>query len=203
MYAEVLEILEPLLKRRVPVAQRAALYGVEHLGRVERKHRRIAEIGRAYAVFLHAECVRRVIYDLEAVFFGDLFYRLDIAEIAVDMHRHDRAGPVRDKALYLPGVNGIVLRVYIAEHRRAAAADYGVRCRCESERRGDDLALQLQRLDDILKREVAVGKKRDVRYIQILFQLGLQLLMLHAHICQPAAVPYVSYLLAVLLKAGH
>ena len=71
--------------------------GVEYLGRMEAEHGCIAESRRAIAasVFVHAldaEGMGSIIDDLKPVTVSDLLDSINIAKIAVNMHRHDGAG---------------------------------------------------------------------------------------------------------------
>ena len=204
VYAEVLEVLQALLKRAVGIAQRAALNGVEHLRGVEGEHGDIPERGGADAAAPDAEGVRRVVEHMQAVRLGNAVDSVNIAEVAVNVHGHDGDGLIRDERLYLRDIDGIIVGVYVAEHRRAADARDGVGGGGKGEGRGDDLtAAQGEGLQHVFKREVAVGEERDVRHAQILAQRALQRLMLHAHISEPAAVPDIPDLRTEFVEIRH
>ena len=203
MYAEVFQVVELPDHGGVAVAHRAALYGVEHLRGVEGEYGRVAEIGRADAVLFNAECVRRVVEYAQAVPFRDGVDSLCMAEISVNVDGQDGRGPLGDEGVELRLVDGEILGVDVAEHRRAAAAGDGVGGGGKGEGRGDDLAVYVERFQHVLEREVAVGDERQIRRVQVFFQLRFKLAVLHAHIGEPAAVPKPAYLIAVLLKVRH
>ena len=141
-----------------------------------------------------------VIDDLEAVLLRDAVYLLNIAEITVDVYRHDGDGLIGDEGFELADIDGIVGRVDVAEHGGAAAADDRVRGGGKGERRGDYLALEFHSLDDIFKREVAVREQGDILHAEVLLQLRFEPLVLFAHVGEPMAVPDAADLIAVLLK---
>ena len=198
--AEVFEVADALAQGVAPIAERAALDGVEDLGGVEGEHRGVPEAGGADAVLRHAEGVGRVVDDLQAVRLRDAFDGIDIAEVAVDVDGQDGDGAVGDQRLDLRGVEGVGHGVDVAEDRRAAAADDGVGRGGEGEGRGDDLPAQLQRLQDGLKRKMAVGEQTHMGHAEIILQRALESLVLLAHVGQPMAVPDAADLRAVLVK---
>ena len=114
--AEVFHHVKLCLQRRIAVNDRAALDRVEHLGRVEGEHGRVAEVRGADAVFLHAEGVRGVVDHLEPVLLRDCLDGVRVAEVAVDVHRDDRGGLGRDERLDLRGVHCVGRGVNVAEN---------------------------------------------------------------------------------------
>ena len=107
-------------------AYSSALYGVEHLGSVEAEHGSVAEVCGAYAVVSYPESVSRVINDLQSVLCGYPFYALYIAQITINVYRHDSAGPVGDKAFDLADVDGVIVLVDVTEDRLQVVSHDGV-----------------------------------------------------------------------------
>ena len=201
---EVFQIVQPQQGVRVPADGEPALDGVEDLGGVEGEHGRVPEAGGADPVPRDAEGVSRVIEHGQAVAPAEFGDGVHVAELAVHMHRQHGHGVFREPPLQLPGIQGEGLRLHIAEHRRAAAADDGVGGGGEGEGRGQDLPLmQPKGLQQILQRQVAVGVQGQVLAAQIVPQRRLQRLVLHALVGEPAAVPELPDLLTVFLKGGH
>ena len=201
--AEVFQVAQPLQHLRAPHAHRPALDGVEDLGGVEGEHGRVPEIGGADAVFLHGEGVGRIVDDGQAVLFRKGADGVHVAEISVDVHRHNGDGFVGDERLDLCGVHGEALRVNVAEHRRAAAAHDGMGGGGEGEGRGDDLPMQIKGLDHIFQRQMAVGEERQILAAEKALKLCFQRPVLDAHVGQPVAVPELADLRAVFLKVRH
>ena len=98
--AEVFQIIQLGAEGRIPVADGAAFNGVENLGGMEGKHGGIAETSGADTVFYHAEGVSGIIDNFEMMPGGDSRNGFDIAEVAVDMHREDGNGFIRNEGLY-------------------------------------------------------------------------------------------------------
>ena len=144
-----------------------------------------------------------IIEHLELILVRDTLDFLHVADIAIDMHRHDRARPIRDQALDLRHIHREILRIHITEHRRQPVAHDGMRRRSERERRRNDLALQIHRLQRKLERHMAIREEIDVRHAEKLPQCRLQRLVLHAHVRQPARLPDVADLVDVLFKRRH
>ena len=61
--------------------------------------REIAVPGKALAMIAYIEGMRRVVNHLEPVAVGNALDPVDIAGMAVTMHRHDRRGERRDGGL--------------------------------------------------------------------------------------------------------
>ena len=119
---------------------------MEDLCRVETKAGNITKRSRALTLILDAKCMRCIIDDLQLVFVGNPLDLLDIADIAIDMHRHDGTRAIRDQRLELIHVHREVLRIDITEDRRQAIADNRMRRRSKRKRRCDNLSLQIHRL---------------------------------------------------------
>ena len=119
---------------------------MEHLRRMEAEAAHVTERCRALPLVLHAECMCSIIEHLELILVRDTLDFLHVADIAIDMHRHDRARPIRDQALDLRHIHREILRIHITEHRRQPVAHDGMRRRSKCERRRNDLALQIHRL---------------------------------------------------------
>ena len=71
----------------------------------------------AAAVAVHAEGMGGVIDDLEVVVVGNALDGLDVAGVAVAMHRQDGGGARRDRGLDLLRVQVQRVRVDVHEHR--------------------------------------------------------------------------------------
>ena len=201
--AEVLQVAEASAHLLAAAADRSALDGVEHLGRVKAEHRGVTEAGRTYAAAKHPEAVRRVINDRQPVSAGDFSDPVHIAEVAVYMHRQNRRCPLGNQRFQLLRVQGIGNRVDVAEHRGAAAAHDGMCRGREGERRRDDLAVQIKCLDHIFQGQMSVREQGQSVTSEVLLQVFFQFPVLHAHVCQPAAVPQAADLVAVFFKGRH
>ena len=203
MDTEVLQVAESTLNLRAAAADRAALYRVENLGRMEAEHRGIPETGGAHAVSEHTEAVGRVIDHRQAVPGRDLSDPVHIAEVSVNMDRQDGDRLFGDTRLQLLRIQGIGFRVDVAEHRRAAAAHNGMGCGGKGEWRRDDLTVKAKGLDHVLQGQMSVGEQGDLLTAQKLLQFLFQLPMLAAHVGEPVAVPELPDFLAVFLKGRH
>ena len=201
--AEVLQAIELFAKFRIAEASSATLNRMEYLCRVETKAGNITKRSRALAFILDAKCMRCIIDDLQLVFVGNPLDLLDIADIAIDMHRHDGTRAIRDQRLEFIHIHREVLRIDITEDRRQAIADNRMRRRSKRERRRDDLPLQIHRLQRELQRHMAIREQIDVIHTKILTQTCLQFLVLHTHIRQPAAVPNVLDFIHILIHRRH
>ena len=87
-----------------------------------------------------------IVNHFKLVFAGYAVDFLDVADVPVDVYGHYGTCPVSDEAFELAGVNGEILRVYVAENWCQAVADDGVSCGCKRERSGDDFALKVHSL---------------------------------------------------------
>ena len=200
---EVLPLVEHRVERRVLEADGTPLDGVEDLGGVEAEHGRVAKACDGDAVPLHSEGMGRIVDHLEAVSVRDPLDRVHVAEVAVDMHGDDRAGSRRDQPLHAFGVDGVVVGLHVGEDGRESLPDDGVGGRGEGVRGRDDLAPEVERLQDALQRVVPVGEQGDVLDPETLFQRRLELPVLGAHVREPVGLPEGPYLLHVLLERGH
>ena len=61
----------------------------------------------------------RVVYDFQAAAPSDLFDRLDVARVPVNVRGEDRGGLLRYRVLNLRLVDREVVRIYVDENRRA------------------------------------------------------------------------------------
>ena len=171
----ILLIVQQLNPAVVFKADRAAFDGVEHLGGMKAEHGSVSKARRGNAFILYCKGMRGVIDDLQAVFFCNSVDGLHVAEIAVYVHRHNRRRPICNEALYFGHVNGVVLLVYIAEHRHQTVPNDRMRGRGKSKRRGNHFAAirQIQRRDGVFQRQMTVRIERHMRDSQIVFQFGL------------------------------
>ena len=201
--AKVFQLVQPAAHIRVPIADRTALNGVEHLGGMEAEAGGIAKITDALPFIGLAKGVSRIVQHLQTILVGDALDLFDVADIAVDMYRQDGTGAVGDEPLDLGHIHGVGLGVDITEHRFQSIAHDGVGGGRKSERRGDDLALQIHGLQRKLQRHVAVGEQLHSRHAHVLLQFSLQGFVFFAHVGQPVAVPDGADLFNVFFHAGH
>lgn len=201
--AEVLQAVEFLTKLLITEAGCTTLDRVEDLRRMEAETRDITKSSRALTLVLDTKRMCRIIDDLQLILVGNPLNLLDIADIAIDMHRHDSARAVRDQRLELVHVHREILRIDVAEHRRQAIADNRMCRRGKRERRRDDLTLQIHRLQRKLQRHMAIREQVNVLHAEILTQTCLQSLMLHTHIRQPAAVPDILDFIHIFIHRRH
>ena len=200
MDAEVLQVAQALPDFFAAAADRTAFNGVEYLGRMEAEHGGVPEAGRTYAVPEHTEAVSCVVNDRETVLFGDCPDAVDVAKVAVNVHRQDGDGFFGDQRFQLFWIQGVGHRVYVAEHRRAAAAHNGVRGGRKGEGRGDNFAVQVKGFNHVFQRQMPVGEQRQFPAAQKALQLRFEFAVLDAHVGQPVAVPEFTDFITVLLK---
>ena len=203
MDAEVLQVAESTLNLRAAAADRAALYRVENLGRMEAEHRGISETGGAHAIAEHTEAVGCVIDHRQAVPGRDLSDPVHIAKVSVNMDRQDGDRLFGDQRLQLLRIQGIGFRVNVTEHRAAAAAHDGMGRGSEGKRCRDDLTVKMEGLDHVLQGQMSVGEKGNLFTAQKPLQLLFQLLVLAAHVGEPVAVPEFTDFLTVFFKGRH
>ena len=201
--AEILQLVEFLAEVLITEAGRAALDRMEDLRRMKAETAHITEGCRAPPLVRHAERMRRIIEHLELVLVRDALDFLYIADIAIDMHRHDSACPICDQALDFRHVHREILRIHIAEYRRQPISHDGMRRRSKRERRRDDFALQVHRLQRELQRHMPVREEIDIRHAEKLPQRRLQCPMLRPHIRQPVRLPDVTDFVNILLQRRH
>ena len=203
--SEILKTVQVLLQSALlsVKAYSAALDRMEHLRCVEAEHGRIPERRHTASLVRNAKRMRRIVNHFQMMLFGDRLDRLHITEIAVDMHRYDRAGLVRDQRLDLGDVHRVVLRIHITEYRRQPVPHDRMCCGRKRKRRGNDFPRQMQCLDQKLQRHVSIGKKGNMIHLQILFQFFFQFIVLRPHICQPVAVPDILNLFYIFFILRH
>ena len=183
---------QPPVQLRVGGGHAASLHGVEHLGGMEGEHGRVPHPGGGYPVPADVKGVSRVVDQLQPVLFGHGGQGSVVAEVAVHMHRQDGAGARGNERLHLRGIHGVVVLPDVAEHRGQPGPDDGVSGGRKGEGRSDDLALQPQRLQKRLQRQMAVGEQRRVGHVQPLLQRRFQFFQFFAVIGQPMAVPQAA-----------
>ncbi|BAK88810.1 hypothetical protein NCGM2_1951 [Pseudomonas aeruginosa NCGM2.S1] len=187
--AEILKVVEALPGVFVRADDRTALEGVEHLGGMEAEDAQVAVAQYAAAGVAHGEGMRGIVDDLQVVDIGDPLDRLDIAGVAVAMHRQDRGGLRGDRRLdpRRVEIHGVLVDVHEdrlepVPQQRVAGGDEGVR-------RGDHLAGHPQCLQRGDERQGGVGEEHDVLHPQVLAQ-GLFQRMVHvAPVGQETALP--------------
>ena len=117
----------------------AAVARGHRLGRVEAEDRRVAELGDAHAVALGLDGVRGVFDQREMVTIADVAEARHVGELAVEVHRDDRARARRDRRFDRARIDEPGARVDVGEHRHGAVKERRVRRGDEGHRRGDDL----------------------------------------------------------------
>ena len=188
---EVLQVVYPLLGLRIMHYQSTALYRVVHLGCVEAERRHVASVQDALPVHLHAEGMRSVVDDFQAVLVRYVLYTPGVARLAIAVHRHDGRGPRGYRCLDAVRVDAAVRRVDVHEHRLDAVPPQRVGRRHEAERSRYDLARDAQGLQRCYQRQGAVGEKADVGNLEILAQGRLKFLMPVSVVGDPFAGPDV------------
>ena len=127
--------------------QRAALAAGEVLGRVEGiGDGALGMMADELAIVAGLHGVRRVLGEEQAVALAQSADLADIRRQAGIMHRHHRAGFVRDLLFDLPGIDEAGFRIDIGEHRRRADVQDGIGAGSEGQRRGDDLVARADAL---------------------------------------------------------
>ena len=132
--------------------------------------RHVALVQEALSVHLHSEGVRSVVDDPEAVLVRYVLDPFRVARLAVAVHGHDGRGPRGYRSLDAVRVDAAVRRVDVHEHRLDAVPPQRVGRRHETERSGDDLARDAQRLQRRYQRQGAVGEQADIGNLQVLAQ---------------------------------
>ena len=90
--AEVLQVINALLGFGIGAHDGAAFEGVEHLGGMKAQDRQIAVAQDAAGFIAHTEGVGCVVDDSQVVVVCDFLNGIDIAGVAVAVHRHDGRG---------------------------------------------------------------------------------------------------------------
>ena len=189
--AKVLEVVYPLLRPSIVRYKCSALYRVVHLSGVETERGHVARVQETLAVHLHAEGMRSVVDDFQAVLVRYVLDPFRVARFAVAVHRHDGRGPRGYRSLDAVRVDAAVRRVDVNEHRLDAVPPQRVGRRHEAERGRYDLARDAQRLQRRYQRQGAVGEKADVGNLEVLAQGRLKFLVIVAVVGDPFAGPDV------------
>ena len=168
--AEVLQVVYALFGPSIVHYQSTALYRVVHFRRMEAEGRHVARVQEALPVHLHAEGMRSVVDDFQAVLVRYVLDPFRIARLAVAVNRHDGRGTRGYRSLDAVRVDAAVRRVDVHEHRLDAVPPQRVGRRHEAERGRYDLARDAQRLQSRYQWKGAVGEKADVGYLQVLAQ---------------------------------
>ena len=155
----------------------------------ERGH--VARVQETLAVHLHAEGMRRIVDDFQAVLVRYVLYPSGVARLAVAVHGHDGGCFRCYRCLDAVRVDAAVGRVDVHEHRLDAVPPQRVGRRHEAERSGDDLAGDAQSLQGCYQRQGAVGEKADVGNLQVLAQSRLKFLVIVSVVGDPFAGPDV------------
>ena len=198
--AEVLEVVDTLLGLLVMHYQRAALHGVVDLCGVEAKRGHVAGVEYGFSIHFDAESVCRVVYHLEPVLVGNLLYAFHVARFAVAVHRHDGRGLGGDGRLNLIGVHTAVRRVDVHEHRLYAVPPDRMGRSHETERRGDHLPGNPERLQRGDERQGAVGEEADIWDLEVFAEGLLKFSVVVPVVGDPLARPDVPEVSVELLK---
>lgn len=189
--AEVLEVVDALLRLGVVADEGAALDGVEGLRGVEAERGHVAGVEHRDAVPADAERMGSVVDDAEPVFVRDLLDGHRVARLAVDMDGQDGRGARRDGRLDFLGVEVARRRVHVDKDGLDAVPPQRVCGGHETVRRRDDLARDVQGLQGANQGERAVCEEADVGHAEVVGQRAFQLLVVVAVVRQPAALPDV------------
>ena len=199
---EVFQLVELLHQRWIRFSGRdgTTLDGIKDLRRMEGKHRGITEGADPLSVQLLAEGMGGIIDDLQMMAIRNLLNPVNVADVSIDMHRHDRAGALGDQGLELIDIDRIVPHVDITEDRREAVPHDCMGCGGEGKRCRDDLAMEVHRLQQKLQRTVSVHEELHGADLQIVLKLRPKRLVVLAHIGKPRRVPDMLQQLLILGK---
>lgn len=186
---EVFQMVDALLGFGVGTDDGTTFKGVEHLGGMKAQHRQVAVAQHTAASVLHAKGMGSVVNHLEVVVVGNFLDGLDIARVAIAVHRHDGRGLRGDGRFDLGRVEVERVRVDVGKHRFDAVPQQRMRGGDEGIRRGDDLASDTQSLQGSDQGNGAVGKQRQVLDAKVVAQRLLQLLVKRATIGQNFVSP--------------
>lgn len=127
----------------------------------------------------------------QAIAVGNLLNAVYVARDAVAMHRHDCRGRRCNGFFDAVRVEVVSAGVDVDEYRCQAVPEQRMRCGDERVGRGDDFALDAQRLNRGHQCQGAVGEQREVLHAQILGQFMFELLVKRAAVGELTAFPYV------------
>jgi hypothetical protein len=119
----------------------------------------------------------------------DLSDAPDLARHSIDVYADDRAGALRDRGFDPVWIDRQRDRIDIGEDRRQPAPGQRIDRRGRGERRGDDLAGELERTIGERERERPVGDQREMAHAQIFTQRLFERIVHLPFIAQPAAFP--------------
>lgn len=187
--AEVFQIVDVALGLGIRADDGTALKGVEDLGRMEAEHREITVVEHAAAVTLDTEGVGSVVDDLEVVAVCDALDGLDIAGVAIAVHRQDGDALRSDGCFDLGRVEIEGARLNVDEDRGDVVPEQRVRSGDEGVRGRDDLAGDAQGLERGDQREGAIGEECQVLDAEVVTQGLFELLVKRAVVGEKLAVP--------------
>jgi hypothetical protein len=133
------EQVQPLRQRVVVGDHAATLAGGQVLGGVEREHGRIGEGAHRPAVHCGAQGVRGVLHEADAPRARQRAERREVGGVAAVVHRHDGAGPRRERALDGARVEAERVGLDVHQHRPGTHVLDDVHAGDEGVGRGDDL----------------------------------------------------------------
>src|SRR5262245_45710767 len=154
----------------IPAHHRATLGGVEAFGSVKAERTAVAMFEQGAAIKLDPQSMRRVINNLKPVAVCDDPNLRHVAGVTIDMRRQDGVGFGGARIFDLGVVDTEGLRLYVHKHWLAAFPQNSVGGGNITIRRGDDLALDAQRLNGDLKRESTVANEFEVLKIEMSLQ---------------------------------
>lgn len=189
--AEVLEIVDTLLGAGVVANERTALDRIVGLGRMETERVHVAGIENRLAVQLDIERMGGIIDYRKAVAVGDFLNCVDIAGIAIDVHRHDGGRFRRNRLFNLLRVEIARRGVHVHEHRSEPVPPDGVRRCDETVRCCYDFARDAHGLERCNQRKRSVCEQADVFHAEIFGKRLFQFLVVMPVIGKPLAVPDV------------
>ena len=156
---KILQVIQPLANHRVLEDRRSAFDCMEDFRCVEAENRRITKRCNADTLLFLPEGMRRIVNHAQAMFFRDGLDTLDVADVAIDMHGHDGRRLWCNQRFNQVWVDGEVAFADIAENRLQPIPNNRVRRRGKRERRRDNFAAQVERLQRQLECHVAIHEQ--------------------------------------------
>ena len=121
------------------VGHHAALAGGHVLGGVQAEHAELAEGANLLAVDGRTVGLGCVLVQVDAVLVGQRRKGLGGEGVAVEVHRHDALGLLRDQRLNMGHVEGVVVQLNVGEDRGGTGQRHRVAGGGKGERRDNDL----------------------------------------------------------------
>ena len=186
---EVLQIVDVPLGLGVRTDDGTTFEGGEDLGGMEAQPGQVAMHDDATVVALDAKSMGRVVDDLKIVGIGDALDGVDVAGVAITVHRENGGSLRCDSGLDLVWIKVECPRLDVDEHGGDVVPKQGMGGGDEGVRGGDDLTGDAQGLERGYQRQGTVGKEREMLDAQILAQRLLQLAVEGAAVGEDLAVP--------------